>query len=245
LLEEKIKLEQRVSTLDTMTAIGEMAYNLTHRLRNPLMAVGGIVRKCMTSMEVPHRLRKRLKMAARAVQEIEDVVSDICDVVRPMNPQFQLVDLNTFFRTFCREAALESCFVRAGFSCDIEENLPEIYIDPSLLKQAMWHLLENCFETDPAGRASICLRVEICYDSVLIQVIDEGGGFINISPDHAIHPFVTTRSGRMGLGLTLCRQILLEHGGDIELCTTPEKGTTVILKLPIRFSPPEQEVKQS
>ncbi len=238
-LEEKIHLENRVSTLDTMSAVGEMAYSLTHRLRNPLMAAGGIVRKCMTRTDVPHSVRRRLKKVARALQEMEEVVSDICDVVRPLKPHFKLVDLNLFFEEFCKSAALESRFVHATFSCDVEENLPEVYIDPSLMRQALWHLLENCFEASPEGKAVIHLQVELCYDAILIQMRDEGPGFTSISPDLALHPFVTTRPGQMGMGLTLCRQIILEHGGDMELSTASGKGVNVILKLPLHFTPPK------
>lgn len=54
-------------------------------------------------------------------------------------------------------------------------------------------------------------------------------------------PFVSTRSGRMGLGLTLCRQIVLEHGGDMEFWNNTRGGVTVTLKIPIFFNIPRQD----
>lgn len=242
--EEKIQLEQRVATLDTMTAVGEMAYHLTHRLRNPLMTAGGLVRRTMTRVDLPHGVRKRLKMVARSIQEMEEVVSDICDVVRPLNPAFILVDLNEFFRAFCRAATLEARFARTGFTFVIEDDLPEIFLDPSLIRQALWHVLENCFDVVAKKNTTVLFKVTLCYDFILIQILDKGGGFVSISPGVALNPFASTHSGRMGLGLALCRQIMLEHGGDIELSNVPGKGVSAFFRLPIMFTKPTGTVSR-
>ncbi len=239
--EEKLQLEHRVATLDTMTAVGEMAYRLTHEFRNPLMLAGGTIRRTMTRVDLPHGVRKRLKIVAGAIKDMEDVLSDICDVVRPLQPKFELVDLGRFFEEFCKAVGIEARFVRSGFSCNLEEDLPEIVIDPSLLRQAMWHLLENCFDAVAEKDTSVQLRVVLCYDYILIQIEDGGGGFSGISAQSAMDPFVSTRSGRMGLGLSLCRQIVLEHGGDMEFWNNTRGGVTVTLKIPIFFNIPRQD----
>ncbi len=230
--EEKLHLEQRVANLDTMTAVGEMAYRLTHELRNPLLIAGGIIRRTMIRADLPHRVRKHLKKAAGSIREMETVVSDICDVVRPMSPNFKLVDLNTFFEDFCKAAQLEARFVNSGFSCRVEEDLPEIVIDPSLLRQVMWHILENSFDAAAGEEMQIELRVLLCYDYLLIQIKDDGGGFSGISSQAALDPFASTRSGRMGLGLALCRQIISDHNGTMELWNNIRGGVTVTLSIP-------------
>ena len=239
--EEKLQLEHRVATLDTMTAVGEMAYRLTHEFRNPLMLAGGTIRRTMTRVDLPHGVRKRLKMVAGAIKEMEDVLSDICDVVRPLKPDFKLVNLDHFFEEFCKAAGIEARFVRTGFSCNLEEDLPEIVIDPSLLRQALWHVVENCFDAVAGKDTEVQLRVVLCYDYILIQIEDGAGGFSGISAKSAMDPFVTTRSGRMGLGLTLCRQIVLEHGGDMEFWNNTQDGVTVTLKIPIYFKIPSRD----
>lgn len=238
--QQKLQLEQRMGTLDTMTAVGEMAFRLTHELRNPLMVAGGTVRRTMTRIDLPHGARKRLKMVAGSIQKMEEVLSDICDVVRPLYPKFKLVDLGLFFEDFCKAAGIEARFARSGFSCLLEEDLPEIVIDPSLLRQALWHLFENCFDAAAGEDSFVQLRVDLCYDYIVIQVEDEGGGFSGISSQSALNPFVSTRRGRLGLGLTLCRQIIQEHGGDMELWNNQRGGVTVTLSIPISFTVPAE-----
>ncbi len=239
--EEKLNLEQRIALLDTMTAVGEMAFKLTHELRNPLMIAGGTIRRLMTRVDLPHKVRKKLKLVAESLQEMEEVLSDLCDVIRPLHPDFKLVDLNQFFRKFCNDAGIEARFAGCELICLVEDELPEVVIDPSLIRQALWHIVENCFEAAAKTGTMVQLRVVLCYDYILIRIDDEAGGLKDISPGEALSPFATTRPGRMGLGLSLCKQIVLEHGGELELWNNSRGGVTVSIKLPIRFEIPEKD----
>ncbi len=224
-----------------MTAVGEMAYRLTHELRNPLMIAGGNVRRIMTRIDLSHGIRKRLKTVAGSIQKMEEVLSDISDVVRPLYPNFKLVDLGVFFKEFCKAAKVEARFVHSELFCQLEDGLPEIVIDPSLLRQALWHLLENCFEAGAGGDSLIKLSVTLCYDYIVIQIEDEGGGISDTSTLAAMNPFVSTRQGHMGLGLTLCQQIIQEHGGTMELWNNQRGGVTVTLSLPVAFKVPAEK----
>lgn len=237
--EEKLRLEKKVSDLDTMAAIGEISYRLTHELRNPLMIVGGLVRRMMTRIDMPHGIRKRLKHISNHVQHIEEVISDICDVVRPLQPHYQLTDMSEFLTTWCNAAITEARLVGISIDVMIEEDLPVMYIDPSLIRQAFWHILENSLDAMVDTGEDISIRALLCWDNVLIELRDSGTGLTDISPAKALHPFTTTRQGRMGLGLALCRQIIFDHGGHIEFISD-NNGTTVIIEIPVKFEKPSR-----
>ncbi len=236
--EEKLRLEKKVSDLDTMAAIGEIAYKLTHELRNPLLITGGLVRRMMTRVDLPHGIRKRFKHIAGHVLHMENVISDICDVIRPLRPHYRLTDMNEFFHQWIATVRTEARFVGASVQFNIEKELPTIYIDPLLLRQALWHILENSLDAIAEREGIIYINVQICWDTIAIQLSDSGGGFICISPSQAVQPFTTTKSGRMGLGLALCRQIILDHGGDLRIIETPDGHSLVYVELPITFEKP-------
>ena len=63
--EDKLRLEKKVSHLNTMAAIGEISYRMTHELRNPLMIIGGLTRRLMTRDDLPHGTRKKLKRVTK------------------------------------------------------------------------------------------------------------------------------------------------------------------------------------
>ena len=243
--EEKLHLEKKVSDLDTMAAIGEISYRLTHELRNPLMIIGGLVRRMMTRTDLHHGIRKRLKHISRHVQHIEEVISEVCEVVRPLQPNYELTDMTEFMHTWCSRVKTEARLMGIAVETTIEEDLPEMYIDPSLMRQALWHILENSLDAMAESGGTVTIKAILCWDYVLIELSDCGSGFGEISTSRAFKPFTSTRPGKMGLGLTLCRQIVMDHGGDIEIIDEKSNGATVIIEIPIAFKHPLQEEESS
>ena len=236
--EEKLHLEKKVTDLDTMAAIGEISYRLTHELRNPVMIIGGLVRRMMTRSDLHHGIRKRLKHISRHVQHIEEVISDICEVVRPLQPQYVLTDMIDFFATWCNRVKVEARLIGVVIDTDIEEDLPIMYIDPSLIRQALWHIIENSFDAVAEIKGTVSIKAIICWDHIYIEVSDSGSGFDDISANKALQPLTSTKHGKMGLGLAICRQIIMDHGGDIEVMNAKDAGTTVIIELPIILEHP-------
>jgi signal transduction histidine kinase len=238
--EEKLRLEKKVSHLDRMAAIGSISYRMTHELRNPLMIIGGLARRMMTRVDLPHGCRKKLKNISQQVQHIEELISDICDVVRPLKPEFCLTDMKEFLGNWCKAVEAEANLAGVTVNISMEKELPSMYIDRSLVRQALWHIFENSLESMTDTGGDIIIKVRLCWDYIHIEFIDTGGGFKELSTTEAMQPFMSTKTGRMGLGLALCRQIIFDHGGDIKIVSDKNKGTSVLIKLPIRIFHPEE-----
>ena len=130
-----------------------------------------------------------------------------------------------------------SAFTALDFHCNIitEENLPEIDIDPQLLKQALINLLKNAYEAmDKSGTVTIRVSSEI--DVVLIAVTDYGGGLDPAFADSIFEPFITSKNGGSGLGLVITKQIVESHHGTIHCDSRPGDGCTFTLTLPLTQS---------
>jgi len=240
--EEKIRLEKKVTHLDRMAAIGEISYRMTHELRNPLMIVGGLVRRMMTRVDLPHGCRKKLKNISHHVQHIEELISDICDVVRPLKPQFTLTDMRGFLGDWCKAVQAEALMAGVTVNITMDEELPAMYIDRSLIRQALWHIFENSLDAMIDTGGHIKIKVLLCWDNIHIEFTDTGGGFNVLSTYEAMQPFMTTKTGKMGLGLALCRQIVFDHGGDIKIVSEEKNGASVLIKLPITLTQPQRSL---
>jgi signal transduction histidine kinase len=236
--EEKIRLEKKVSHLDTMAAIGEISYRMTHELRNPLMITGGLVRRMMTNIDLPHGSRKKLKRISHLVQNMEDLISNICDVIRPLKPQYNLVDMKEFLNKWCSAVKTEAQLADVEVDIEIDDEFPAMHIDQSLLRQALWHIIENSLDAMADSGGRIKIKALLCWDNIHIEIIDSGAGLSEVSSLQAIQPFITTKNGKMGLGLAICRQIILDHGGDMKIANEKPNGAAVIIKLPLALIQP-------
>ncbi len=236
--EEKLVLEERLNASEKMIAVGEMAYRLTHELRNPLMCIGGLTRRLFLNPDTPHYLRKQLEQIISYVEKIEKAVSDICDVARPIYPHYLPTNLTEALKSWCKGVRYEARRYNVEVECHIEEDLPELIMDKELIAQVLWHVAEHAMETIPSGDRSLFIQARLCWDEVLI-IVEQGGteyecptGDNHGEMEEPEHP-----TKRSSLWLAMCRKIMSDHGGDIRLETRHGK-LIVIIELPVRFEPP-------
>jgi len=146
--------------------------------------------------------------------------------------------MNDFLNDWCKTVSTEARVSGVAVEVEIDEELPEMYIDRSLMRQALWHIFENSLDALIDSGGTITIKAVLCWDNIHIEFIDTGGGFAGLTTTQALHPFMTTKQGKMGLGLALCRQIIFDHGGDISIVNEKNKGSSVIIKLPITLTQP-------
>ena len=170
------------------------------------------------------------------VQHVEELICDICDVTRPLKPEYSLIEMDDFFKNWCKAVQAEARLSGVTVDIAMDEELPPMYIDPSLIRQALWHILENSLDAMAGSGGTIKIKALLCWDNIHIEFIDSGKGFKELTTSQALQPFMSTKPGKMGLGLALCRQIILDHEGDIEIVNERENGTAVIIKLPIKLT---------
>ena len=110
--------------------------------------------------------------------------------------------------------------------------IPLLYVDHTKLQQVFHNLLRNAFEAVKEGGHIVC-SIESDGTGVTFKVTDDGCG---ISPEYRnsiFEPFVTYKPDGSGLGLAISKRIAEAHKGSLEFTSSPEKGTTFILKIPI------------
>jgi signal transduction histidine kinase len=114
----------------------------------------------------------------------------------------------------------------------VSDDLPLLMGDGDLLHQAVVNVLLNGIQaTSPGGTVNLTAQTE--YASVLLTVCDTGQGIAPEILPHIFDPFFTTRDDGTGLGLSIVQQIVHDHGGTVEIQSTPGQGTQVRLRLPL------------
>ena len=112
-----------------------------------------------------------------------------------------------------------------------EENLPKLWADGEHLLRAFSNLILNAVQAMPGG-GRLAIEAQELEGGVLLQLTDTGLGMDQATRENIFNPFFTTKDKGTGLGLAITHKIIQEHGGTIEVASTPGEGTTFTVKLP-------------
>ncbi len=236
--EEKLVLEERLAASEKMVVMGEMAYHLAHELRNPLMCIGGLARRVSHYPHVPEGMKQRLQLIIQHVEQMERAVSHVCDVAKPLQPRFCLCDMQKIMKELCRAIKLEAEDKGILVICNTGCDLPTMVIDPDLFREAVWHVVKNAIEAMENIGGKLTITSSLCWDDLSITIKDTGPGIGEHIKDQVFRPFYTTKPGSAGLGLSLCRKIIWDHGGEISIKRGKDGGTEVRFDIPVRFKVP-------
>jgi signal transduction histidine kinase len=228
------ELELRVEESERLAALGQIAAGMAHEIRNPLLAVGGLVRRLERRLGPDDPGRAYIPAIMEGIQRLETMVREIdayLQYVRASRDQFSEMDLENILN-----AALARVHTEMDLSAILMETGPlealTIYGDALSLAEMFFQILRNAVEAMPQGGT---LRVLAFPEDgkAVIQVTDSGRG---IHPEHfssIYHPFFTTKMAGAGMGLTKVYMIAQQHRGQIEVDSRPQGGTTFTVRLPL------------
>jgi signal transduction histidine kinase len=225
--------QTQMSRAEHLATMGELAAGLAHEIRNPLAGIAGVIEIIGRDLPASSPARAVVKEVRQEVLQINRIVSDLLECARPKPPETRLSDINATVEhavMFSRQQALSK-------SIDIEfrhQSVPlEVEHDSNQVNQVLLNLLLNSIQSID-HRGKITVTVERHDGVATIAVTDTGRG---IAPEHLPHifrPFYTTKGNGTGLGLSLARRIVEEHGGRIEVSSTLGHGSTFTVFLPLR-----------
>ena len=115
---------------------------------------------------------------------------------------------------------------------NLQKNLPNVWIDPDQIRQVLHNMFRNAVHAMPDG-GKIFAITEQHEKYVNIEIIDTGVGISEDNIEKLFTAFYTTKSTGSGLGLTICSQIVHNHGGSIGVKSEVGKGTTFVITLPL------------
>jgi PAS domain S-box-containing protein len=218
---------------------------VSHELRTPLNSVHGFIDLIMQGHmgELNAEQFKYLGYAQEGVQQLISIAEDIVFMTRSDVGQFEIKQEEVNFRVLARQVvnSLETQAHKASVVLlkDIPLPSPLLYIDPQRMKQVLNNLVINAIKfTPPGGTVTIRARP---YDEqhVMISVVDTGYGIPLEDRPHVFERFyqsnhiLQSRMGGYGLGLSIAKLIVEQHGGIIDFESTLNEGTTFYFTAPL------------
>ena len=225
-------MESRMRQADRLATVGRMAANIAHEIRNPLASLTGAI-EVLTSPLTADDARERLsQIVARESERLNHIIKNFLEYARPAP-----LSIATFDVAAAAEEVLLLLEHRAspGSLKVLREFAPSIpwAVDAQQFRQILWNLCLNAVEAMPEGgelRVSVAARGE----TLEVAVSDTGDGIAAGDVAHVFEPFFSTKPEGTGLGLALVHRIVQDHGGEIDVRSSPGLGTTFTMTLPAR-----------
>jgi len=242
--------ERRARRAERLAEIGAMTGGLAHEIRNPLSTISlnaQLLSEGLADAEMPgeerERLTRRMGALRREVERLRDILESFLRFAGEVRIEKRDADLNEVVEELADFylAQAESQGVR--LRVDLAAAPIVAPIDVSQLKQAALNLMINATQamTGPDvtdGRSKeLILKTERARDvegeAARLHVIDTGPGMSPETVAKIFTPYFTTKGGGSGLGLSISRRIVEEHGGRLEVHTEPGQGTDFVITLPL------------
>lgn len=232
---EQKRLQEAVLQSEKLAAVGKLAASVAHELNNPLTGILTFAEELLEEAEPGDRFREDCGVIVREAMRCRRIVADLLDYARIKTPQHQETEVNQVVERALAMVVKQAAFHDVEFKLDLTEGLPLVRLDPAQMQQVFLNLIINAAEAmDGAGYLTIASRQDKKNGPVKVTVEDTGRGVPPDKHQAIFEPFYSTKGQQgNGLGLSVVRTIIEQHGGGIELESEPGRGSRFTVSLPL------------
>jgi signal transduction histidine kinase len=222
---------------EKLATMGSLLAGVAHELNNPLAIVLGQTHMLMENSpdaSVRQRAEKINTAAGRCVR----VVRNFLALARKRSPERTEVAINQVVTDAIELLAYELRSEGIEVTTTLAADLPPLSADAHQLHQVLVNLVTNAHHAmrkmKGVKRIAITTRADTAHGRIRLEIADTGPGIPPEIQEKVFEPFFTTKPPGQGtgLGLSLCRTIVGQHGGALTLSSTPGRGTTFVIELP-------------
>ncbi|WP_025746000.1 sensor histidine kinase [Kallotenue papyrolyticum] len=221
-----------------LAAVGQLAASVAHEINNPLYAVRNSLYLVEQDLPPDAPQQEFLRLAQNELARIARIIARMRDFYKPAHGDFQPTDLNALIQETLYLAATHLNHSHVWVTLQLDPTLPPITASADQLRQVLLNLILNAADAMPNGGT---LTIGSAHDDMhaTITIADTGEGIPPDVRERIFEPFFTTKANGTGLGLSVSYHIVAQHGGTLQIESTPGMGTTCTIRLPLHYQPPQ------
>lgn len=227
---EQALLQDELRRSERLASLGKLLAGVAHEVRNPLAAIRSTV-QLWQRLPDQSRTPESLDVVVRAVDRLNETVTQLLYFSRADSTQRESVDVSGLARETLDLFAAQAGSQGVTFQTEMRA-VKKVPGSPGALRQVFVNLVANALQAMPGGgQLRVTTHMNEHGDRMVIDFADTGPGIAPEVRSHLFEPFFTTRPEGTGLGLALCREIILQHDGTIECIESPS-GARFRIELP-------------
>jgi len=232
-------LERERLEAERWASLGRMVEEIAHQVRNPIVSIGGFAKRLQKAFSSTRENYSYLDQILHETRRLETMIRRVEEYVHLPKPSFERENIQEVVEATIQSLSQDASQTGVSFNLetgDLKES-GHLFLDRGLVIQAVSRVLKNSFEAlaeTPSGkeRKTITLTLFAKEETIGVSISDRGRGIPKENLTLVCEPFFSTRPDHIGLGLTLVRRVIGEHGGKIQVESDLNKGTTITLYFP-------------
>ncbi len=239
---ERIRLRSEAARTRQLVSLGELAAGVAHEINNPLAGTSLCFKELMQP-DLDDATRKTLARVVDAeLGKVKTIVGHLLAFSRMTVTRKTPADLNLLIESMLVLCRYQFAANKLSIESDLAQGMPQVLVEESRMEQVFINIMLNALHAMGQG-GSLFIRTGYRDGCCSVAFADTGRGIPAEILPRIFEPFYTTRGGEggTGLGLALCKEIVEQHGGIIEVDSRPGDGTTFVVKLPVLRGTPVQE----
>jgi len=227
---------------ERLATLGQLTATVSHELRNPLASLMASLHVIKSASANPEQARKSIDRMETNIRRCDRIIDELLDFTRVSNLAMKPIDIDEWLKQ-----ALDEIDIPDDVELRIQTgtNNAVVYFDPDRLRRAIINVVSNACHAMASPNdhdksidgAILDVSTAMTDNKVTIQITDNGIGMDQEVIKQLFEPLFSTKAFGVGLGMSAIEQIMKQHEGGVQVSSTPGKGTTITLWLPLSESP--------
>lgn len=229
------RLSMQARQSEQLATIGLIGASLAHEIRNPLVSIKTFSHLLATRFDDPDFRRRFSQLIPAEVERIDSLTQQLLDLSNPRRHQPERVSLHKIIQETSDLMHTRAHESQVTLVSQLKATADIIWADPSAIRQVLINLLINAIQAleTQEGERHVQLRSRnSASGAIIFEISDNGPGIPQDQRTRLFHPFVSTKSKGMGLGLAVCADILHEHRATIIVPDIGRPGATFRITFP-------------
>jgi len=223
--------QQEMLRAQQLAAVGQLAASVAHEVRNPLTAIKMLVEAALRGDRPRPMTPDGLRVVHDEILPLERTVQGLLDFARPRTPDLRVCDLRAIVERAADLIRARARQQRVELEIETPHEATEASVDADQICGVLVNLFVNALDAMPGG-GRLVARLD-AWESPRIVVEDTGPGIAPAMKPRLFMPFETNKPTGSGLGLSVAKRIVEEHGGSIIAGDRPEGGARFVVTLPV------------
>jgi signal transduction histidine kinase len=225
---------QQMERADRLASVGEMASGIAHEIKNPLTGIAAAMTIIKDDFLPADPRSEIVGEVLEQIKRLDKTVNDMLFFGKPTVPEPTCSSVNMIIKKTLMFASQHRGGKNVEKRLELDDTLPEIYVDPKQIQQVFLNLILNALQAMREGgvltiRSSVIRKDDVEW--VRVSIADTGPGIPPQILEKIFTPFFTTKAQGTGLGLAICYKLIEQHGGVLSVDSEDGKGTVFTVDL--------------